>query len=661
MATKTRDGRALLKPLVLFGFLALLLLFMGESGRAQALPEFTPTFTLTMDEVAPSDPSILPADDDCPVGVACKYMWQIEIDDGQPGFYLSDGVTTRGLIPSALFSIASDVVVPDGAIVGRTFGFARNGPIGSCEGGPMVEFDFPLFDATTDDSETTSDLVSFDRWPIQLNVVRDAVLNDNPGSLLHARWVGVESGGNVLFFRLVDGSLLWVSTLGDPTATPSWQSCGPFNAKTIYLGVSRDNPDTFPDDEGGIPLSACTTEGTQTFRTFLDRNDTEPVDEVTLFDTATCSPNTDTGTDVTVPLLGGMGTLSGIDVTFAQVTTGGSTSVTGSTEGPPPPTGFDVLGLAGESFFYDINTTATVTGPVALCIGYDDTGVADEAKLQLRQYVEDPPGIFYFVDRTTYRYPDDNIICGTADTLSIWAVMLSLDSTPPVISISTPEPFAALPVGTALDFTATDAESGVQSVIGHLDDGVTTIEVSSGFQPLPGVYTLTVDATDEAGNTATQPRFFVIFDPDAGFATGGGWFIPGGPTSDEGDMLPGLDSSSPAQFGFVVKYKPGATTLKGQLEFQYRQGDFNLHSSGMEWLVLVNNNRAKFQGTATIRGVDGAFPFRVDARDSDFGGSGQPDRFSIKIWAPGANPDHNDPIHKASGDLEGGSIIIHTK
>ena len=122
-----------------------------------------------------------------------------------------------------------------------------------------------------------------------------------------------------------------------------------------------------------------------------------------------------------------------------------------------------------------------------------------------------------------------------------------------------------------------------------------------------------------------------------------------------------LDNESPANFGFVVKYKPGADTPNGQLEFQYRQGDFNLHSSGMDWLVIVNSNWAKFQGSATIKGLEGLFPFRVDARDGDHGGGDQPDRFIIKVYAPGADPDKADPIYKASGDLIGGSIIIHTK
>jgi len=176
-----------------------------------------------------------------------------------------------------------------------------------------------------------------------------------------------------------------------------------------------------------------------------------------------------------------------------------------------------------------------------------------------------------------------------------------------------------------------------------------------------GVYNVTLTVTDNIGAQCTERVMVVVYDPDAGFATGGGWLIPGGPTSDLGDTLPGLDNTSPASFGFVVNYKPGATNPDGQLEFQYRQGNFNLHSDGMEWLVIVNNNWAKFHGTATIKGLEGLFPFRVDARDGDYGGGDQPDKFIIKVWAPGANPDKDNPIYKASGELEGGNTVIHTK
>ncbi|MEE9324712.1 MAG: hypothetical protein V3U90_04070 [Dehalococcoidia bacterium] len=80
-------------------------------------------------------------------------------------------------------------------------------------------------------------------------------------------------------------------------------------------------------------------------------------------------------------------------------------------------------------------------------------------------------------------------------------------------------------------------------------------------------------------------------------------------------------------------------------------------------MIVINNNWAKFHGTATIEGLEGLYPFRVDARDGDFGGGSDPvpDRFIIKVWDSNADPDVDDPIYKASGDLQGGNIIIHTK
>lgn len=175
----------------------------------------------------------------------------------------------------------------------------------------------------------------------------------------------------------------------------------------------------------------------------------------------------------------------------------------------------------------------------------------------------------------------------------------------------------------------------------------------------PGVYSIKVRGQDVAGNWSDPVQaFLVIYDPDAGFATGHGWIIPG---TEPGDFLPGITGEDKANFGFVVKYKKGATTPQGQLEFHYQVGDFNLHSTEMHWMV-INDNWAKFQGYATINLHPGQlFHFRVDARDTQLKDGNQQDRFILKVWYDYQDSDIDDPVYRASGDLARGNIIIHTK
>ena len=81
------------------------------------------------------------------------------------------------------------------------------------------------------------------------------------------------------------------------------------------------------------------------------------------------------------------------------------------------------------------------------------------------------------------------------------------------------------------------------------------------------MYIFVVKATDKAGNIAqSESRFFEVYDPTGGFATGGGWFIP-----DSESTLPEYGREN---FGFVAKYKNGGST--GNLEFQYKDAEINL-------------------------------------------------------------------------------------
>jgi hypothetical protein len=203
----------------------------------------------------------------------------------------------------------------------------------------------------------------------------------------------------------------------------------------VFLGLSADNPDT-PEDEGGIPLLTCTAAGTQVFRGTFDRNDTPPGDAIVLEDTGVCSPNTPAGSGVSVPLNGGTEALAGIDLTYSNVTGGGTTSVVTTTTGPPPPTGFKIVGLAEVPLYFDINSDASYSGELTVCVRYDESQVAGpEANLKLMQRIDSG-----FVDVTTSVDAANDIICGTTTHLSIFIVAQPLPAVGGMVELRTDRP-----------------------------------------------------------------------------------------------------------------------------------------------------------------------------------------------------------------------------
>ena len=172
-----------------------------------------------------------------------------------------------------------------------------------------------------------------------------------------------------------------------------------------------------------------------------------------------------------------------------------------------------------------------------------------------------------------------------------------------------------------------------------------------------GVYTVTVTVTDKDGgsDSAEATEFVVIFDPDSGFVTGGGRIdSPAGAYPADPDLV-GI-----ANFGFVSKYKKGATIPTGQTEFQFHAGDLNFHSSSYQWLVVnQGGTRAQFKGSGTING-DGHYQFLLWAVDG--ANAGDPDTFRIKIWTEdGGGGETVIYDNGTNQDIDGGNIVVHTK
>lgn len=184
------------------------------------------------------------------------------------------------------------------------------------------------------------------------------------------------------------------------------------------------------------------------------------------------------------------------------------------------------------------------------------------------------------------------------------------------------------------------------------DTGASGQCTGSYLYPAAGVYTVEVTITNTGGYSgAGNFQFVVVYDPSAGFVTGGG--IVNSPADAD---LANLSASGPATFGFVSKYLRGRSTPDGNLEFQFKAGDLNFKSTSMDWLVVTGVPRGQFQGTGTINGTT-VCKFAVDAWDA----SSQPgsvDAFGLKIFAcDGGGDRYNLP----ATPLTRGSIIIHRK
>jgi len=212
-------------------------------------------------------------------------------------------------------------------------------------------------------------------------------------------------------------------------------------------------------------------------------------------------------------------------------------------------------------------------------------------------------------------------------------------------------------------------------------DGSATEEQMQGAGPAmkshvydeAGVYPVTVTVLHESGLLQTTTlKFIVVYDPTAGFVTGGGWIDspPGAYTPSDPDDP---DVVGVAEFGFVSKYKKGRSTPTGNASFEFESAGLDFHSTSYQWLVVQGQGKAAFKGVGIIDGIPGEFKFRVTVWDADVNDNDafEVDRFRMQIWTTLANGEDYfvydngfgiDPDLDPQGgstEIGGGSIVIH--
>ena len=260
----------------------------------------------------------------------------------------------------------------------------------------------------------------------------------------------------------------------------------------------------------------------------------------------------------------------------------------------------------------------------------------------------------------------------TSTAVSVLTVTSSNQA--PVVTIGSPASGAVFAVGTPVAFAgsftddAGDTHTATWSfdalnTPGAVNEGTGAVTASYTFTT-PGVYSVSLTVTDNHGNlgTATTVGEFaamvVIYDPNAGFVTGGGWI-----NSPAGAYPASPSSVGKANFGFVSKYKKGASIPTGESEFTFNAVGMSFHSSVYEWLVIAGA-RAQYKGSGAING-DGDYGFMLTAIDGQINGGGGIDKLRMKIWdhSSGAIV-YDNQMGASDGDnpvtaLGGGSVVIH--
>src|SRR3954468_14986850 len=243
----------------------------------------------------------------------------------------------------------------------------------------------------------------------------------------------------------------------------------------------------------------------------------------------------------------------------------------------------------------------------------------------------------------------------------------------PLLSITSPPDGSLYIVGTTVAVAASVTDPGTndsESCAYNWDGGGTngSVAASGGVCTKSntftgaGVYTVSVTATDDDGGVSTPKTVvIVIYDPNAGFVTGGGTVF-----SAPGTFTPNPAIAGQANFGFNNRYQKSATVPSGQVEFNFQAGGMNFHSTGYEWLVVAGA-KSQIRGFGQVNN-GGNYGFLLTITDGQHSGGGGIDKLRMKIWDKNAgnaviydnslgSPDDMDIANPAP--ISSGSIVIH--
>jgi PKD repeat protein len=217
---------------------------------------------------------------------------------------------------------------------------------------------------------------------------------------------------------------------------------------------------------------------------------------------------------------------------------------------------------------------------------------------------------------------------------------------------------AAINDGMSFDGSgSSDPEGDDLAYAWTFDDGATgTGAMPTHSYAAAGIYNVCLTVNDGIADSEAVCTIAVVYDPSAGFVTGSGSI-----DSPVGAYRPDESLSGKATFGFLSKYKKGASTPEGRTEFEFRAGYLDFHGTAMDWLVVSKDqSTAQFKGSGTVNGgLDqngNAYKFMLWA------GDGEPDTFRIRIWwEDDAGAEYDVYDNGFDQEIAGGNIVVHAK
>jgi len=193
---------------------------------------------------------------------------------------------------------------------------------------------------------------------------------------------------------------------------------------------------------------------------------------------------------------------------------------------------------------------------------------------------------------------------------------------------------------------------------GTIDAGTRVVEGSHSYSQ-PGIYTVTLTALIGTTWATAEFRYVVVYDPDGGFVTGGGWI-----DSPAGSYAPDPAVVGRLTFGFESRYQAGESSPTGNAEIHFSKGDLKFHADTCSWMTISGPD-ARLMGVGTLDG-QGQYGFLLLATDTDLLAGGEADLIRIKIWNMDQDGQvvydsqmNDDEDSAPNTPVGGGSIAIH--